>query len=66
MPTIDSQLSFSIPEAAAASGHTIETIRAAIRSGDLRAQHVEIAGRKLRKRHIMRDDLLAWLRGEVR
>jgi len=57
------QLAYSIPEAAEVSGHTIETIRAAIRAGDLRAEQAVIGGRKIRKRHIMRDDLLAWLRG---
>jgi len=59
------KLSYSIPEAAEESGHTVETIRAAIRSGDLRVRQVEINGRPIKKRTVMHDDLEAWLRGEA-
>ncbi len=57
------KLAYNTAEAAAATGLSIDTIRAALRSGDLRDTAVEVNGRKVKNRLILRDDLLAWLRG---
>lgn len=63
--TVDEQFSFSRAQAAEASGYPKETIDAAVRSGDLRETFPEINGRRIRRGVIMRDDLLAWLRGSA-
>lgn len=65
MATLD-QLAYTTEQAAQASGHSVETIRAAIRSGDLRARKPVINGRELKRKHILRADLEAWLRGDER
>jgi hypothetical protein len=55
------QLAFSRRQAADACGLSVDTIAAAILSGDLRAVQVTVNGKKVNRQLILRKDLEAWL-----
>lgn len=63
--TLDDKLAFSRREAAEVSGYGLDTIAAAVLSGDLIESRPEVNGRKLSKGVILRSDLEAWLRGSA-
>jgi len=58
------QLAYSLPEAAAVSGYSLDVIRRAIRAGDLRTVQPVVGGRQVARRRVLREDLLAWLKGD--
>lgn len=55
-------VSFSYETASLASGHSTDTIKRAVRSGDLAVRYVEVDGRTLSKPVIERDELERWIR----
>lgn len=60
----DWKVSYTVREAAEATGLSQDTILAAIRSGDLRVAAPEVDGTRLKNKYVvLREDLIAWLRG---
>ena len=55
-------VSFSYETAALATGHSADTIKRAVRSGDLTVRYCEVDGRTLTKPVIERDELERWVR----
>jgi len=58
------KLSYTIPEAADATGLSEITIRRAIRAGDLRANRPKVEGREIAKEVILTAELERWLGAE--
>lgn len=54
-------LSYDVASAAAATGVSVDVIRRALRSGDLRAVTPKVDGRRITKLLIRAADLEAWL-----
>lgn len=61
MSTAKGKLAYSAREAAEATGIGIDTIKRAVRSGDLPAKFPRIDGREVAKYVILADDLEAWI-----
>lgn len=55
------RIAYSLPEAAEATGYSIDVIRRAINAGDLATVAGTINGRQVAKPVIRRADLEAWL-----
>lgn len=55
------RLSYTIKDAAEVSGYSEDTIRKAIKSGDLKANRPVIDGREVAKENIARAELERWL-----
>lgn len=58
------KISYTTAEAAAEVGVSVETIRAAVRSGDLQVRQPEINGRQISTRLIPHAALMAWAVGD--
>lgn len=54
-------LSYDVPGASAATGHSADTIRRAIAAQDLTVHYVKVNNRTVEKPVILAADLLAWV-----
>lgn len=59
--TAPQPLSYDVPGAATATGHSADTIRRAISAGDLTVRYVKVGDRVVEKPVVLTSELLAWI-----